>query len=92
MGVPFNIASYAFLTNMIASVCNLEPKEFIYTIGDAHIYEQHIEHLEKQVEKEPYEFPKLKLNHKTDIDDFVLSDFKIENYKYHPTIKMKMII
>lgn len=92
LGVPFNIASYAFLTHMIASVCNLEPKEFIYTIGDAHIYEQHIEHLEKQVEKEPYEFPKLKLNHKTDIDDFVLSDFKIENYKYHPTIKMKMII
>ena len=92
LGVPFNIASYSFLTHMIANVCDLEPKEFIYTIGDAHIYEEHIEHLQEQVEKEPYEFPQLKLNNKTNIDDFVLSDFKIENYKYHPTIKMEMII
>ena len=92
LGVPFNIASYSFLTHMIANVCNLETKEFIYNIGDAHIYEEHIEHLQEQVEKEPYEFPQLKLNDKTNIDDFVLSDFKIENYKYHPTIKMKMII
>ena len=92
LGVPFNIASYSFLTYMIANVCNLEPKEFIYTIGDAHIYEEHIEHLQEQMEKEPYKFPQLKLNDKTNIDDFVLSDFKIENYKYHPTIKMKMII
>ncbi len=92
LGVPFNIASYSFLTHMIANVCNLEPKEFIYNIGDAHIYEQHIEHLKKQVEKEPYKFPQLKLNNKTNIDDFVLSDFKIKNYKYHPTIKMKMVV
>ena len=91
LGVPFNIASYAFLTHMIADVCNLKATELTHYIGNAHIYESHIEPLKQQVEREPYEFPKLQLNSKTSIDEFTVDDFKLIDYKYHPTIKMEMI-
>tara|TARA_B100001173_G_C16020995_1_gene562095 strand:+ start:1101 stop:1967 length:867 start_codon:yes stop_codon:yes gene_type:complete len=90
LGVPFNIASYSFLTHMIAKICNLEAHEFIHTIGNCHIYEEHIESLEKQIELEPYDFPKINLPVKNDIDDYKFSDFEIKDYQYHPTIKMKM--
>lgn len=91
LGVPFNIASYAFLTHMIADVCNLKATELTHYIGNAHIYESHIEPLKQQIEREPYEFPKLQLNSKTSIDNFTVDDFKLINYNYHPTIKMNMI-
>jgi thymidylate synthase len=91
LGVPFNIASYAFLTHMIADVCNLKATELTHYIGNAHIYESHIEPLKQQIEREPYEFPKLQLNSKTIIDDFTVDDFKLVDYKYHPTIIMGMI-
>ena len=90
LGVPFNIASYAFLTHMIADVCNLKATELTHYIGNAHIYESHIEPLKQQIEREPYEFPKLQLNSKTSIDNFTVDDFKLINYNYHPTIKMNM--
>ena len=92
LGVPFNIASYSFLLHMIGNLTNLKPYEFIYNIGDAHIYQQHIDDIRKQINREPYDMPKLILNDKNSIDDFELSDFKIKNYQHHPNIKMEMII
>jgi thymidylate synthase len=91
LGVPFNIASYAFLTHMIADVCNLKATELTHYIGNAHIYESHVEPLRKQIEREPFSFPTLQLNNKPTIDDYTVSDFRLVDYKYHPTIKMDMI-
>ena len=92
LGIPFNIASTALLTNMIANVCGLKTKKIILVVGDAHIYENHMEAVEKQLEREPYSFPKLiiKNNHLT-IDDFMVDDFEIVDYQYHPTIKAEMV-
>jgi thymidylate synthase len=93
LGVPFNIASYSFLTYMIANVCGLRPGEFIHVLGDAHIYEEHMDSLREQLEREPYNIPTLRLNvepgSKT-IDEFVEEDFVIENYKFHRKIRMQM--
>ncbi len=91
LGIPFNIASYSLLTHMIADLCGLKATELVHFIGNAHIYESHVEALKEQVEREPYEFPKIYINSKNDIDDFVVKDFNLENYKYHPSIKMDMI-
>ena len=91
LGVPFNIASYCFLTHLLAYHCNLEAKEFIHHIGNAHIYDDHIEPLKEQIKRKPYDCPILTIEKKRErIEDYVLEDFKIENYKYHPTISMKM--
>ena len=90
LGIPFNIASYSFLTHMIAKICNLEPYEFIHFIGNAHIYEEHIENLSIQLNRLPYAFPKIELNYKSNIDDYTLEDINIENYKYHEKINMNM--
>ncbi|MBC8306900.1 MAG: thymidylate synthase, partial [Pelagibacterales bacterium] len=70
----------------------LEAHEFIYNIGDAHIYEEHLGELKHQVSRTPYPFPILQLNKRTNIDDYIVSDFFIKDYKYHPSIKMEMII
>ena len=91
LGVPFNIASYAFLTHMIADICKLQATELTHYIGNAHIYENHIEALKNQVDREPYDFPVLKIKSKHSIDDFSLSDFNLVNYKYYPSIKMDMV-
>tara|TARA_Y100001935_G_C17004630_1_gene359940 strand:+ start:41 stop:448 length:408 start_codon:yes stop_codon:yes gene_type:complete len=91
LGVPFNIASYSLLTHMIADLCGLKATELVHFIGNAHIYESHIDPLKEQIEREPYEFPKIYINSKNNIDDFVVKDFNLENYKYHPSIKMDMI-
>lgn len=91
LGVPFNIASYSFLTHLIAHHCGLKTGEFIHTIGDAHIYDDHIEPLKQQIEREPYEFPKVHINQKFfSIDTYDEQHFNIENYKYHSKIEMEM--
>jgi len=88
LGVPFNIASYALLTMMIAQVCNLEPGEFIHTFGDAHIYNNHFEQLELQLSREPRPLPKMILNPEIkNIFDFTYEDFTLEGYDPHPVIK-----
>lgn len=91
LGVPFNIASYSFLTHLLAKHCDLEASEFIYHIGNAHIYDDHLEPLKEQINRVPKPFPKLELCEKHEnIEDYNLEDFKISNYEYHETIKMKM--
>ncbi|EHN00240.1 Cdc21p [Saccharomyces cerevisiae x Saccharomyces kudriavzevii VIN7] len=93
LGVPFNIASYALLTRMIAKVVDMEPGEFIHTLGDAHVYKDHIEVLKQQIKRDPRPFPKLKIRRDIkDIDDFKLEDFEIEGYNPHPRIQMKMSV
>ncbi len=88
LGVPFNIASYALLTLMIAQVCELEPGEFIHTFGDAHIYSNHFEQLELQLSREIRDLPTMKLNPAVkNIFDFTFEDFTLEGYDPHPHIK-----
>ena len=93
LGVPFNIASYALLTCMLAQVCGYEPKEFIHTIGDAHIYENHFDVVKTQIEREPLPLPHLVLN--KDIDnlfDFKIEDIKLEGYQSHGPLKGKVSV
>ena len=93
LGVPFNIASYALLTEMIAHVCNLKCGEFVHTFGDAHIYNNHIEQVQLQLKREPKPRPKLKFKRKVDnIFDFKFNDFEILNYDPHPHIKGKVAV
>ncbi len=87
LGVPFNIASYALLTHMMAQVCNLQPGVFVHTIGDAHLYNNHLEQAKQQIAREPLELPQLKLNPKiTNIDEFEYGDIEVINYQHHPHI------
>jgi thymidylate synthase len=93
LGVPFNIASYALLTHLIAQVCNLNLGYFIHSFGDVHVYQNHVEALQKQLERSPKKFPKLRLNKKVrEIDDFKLEDIVLENYESYDSIKMEMSI
>jgi len=93
LGVPFNIASYSLLTRMLAQVCDLKAGEFIHVIGDCHVYSNHVEPLKDQLERQPYDFPTLKINPDVkDIDGFSYSDFEIIGYKCHKRIKMKMAV
>ena len=93
LGVPFNIASYALLTEMLAQVCGLETGEFIHTLGDAHLYLNHIDQAKLQLSRTPYELPKLKLNPEIkDIFDFKYEDITIEDYVSHPHIKAEVAV
>ncbi|KAK7842675.1 bifunctional dihydrofolate reductase-thymidylate synthase, partial [Quercus suber] len=93
LGVPFNVASYALLTYMIAQVCGLTPGEFIHIIGDAHVYKTHIMALKEQLQKLPKPFPILKINpEKKDIDSFVAADFELIGYNPHQKLEMKMAV
>jgi thymidylate synthase len=88
LGVPFNIASYALFTMMVAQVCGLEAGEFIHTFGDAHIYNNHIEQVNLQLSREPRKLPIMKLNpNVTNIFDFTFDDFTLEGYDPHEHIK-----
>ncbi len=93
LGVPFNIASYALLTYMIAQVCDLEVGDFIHSFGDAHIYDNHMEQVKTQIMREPFPFPTLKINPEIkDIFGFTFDDFEIADYQAHPHIKGKVAV
>ena len=88
LGVPFNIASYALLTHMMAQVCGLEAGDFVHTLGDAHLYNNHLDQARLQVLREPMPLPTLKLNPEIkDIDDFTYADVEVVDYNHHPHIK-----
>jgi len=91
LGIPFNIASYSFLTHLLAKHCDLEAGEFVHFIGNAHIYDDHIEPLKIQLKNEPYEFPNLVINEKREnINDYKVEDFEVNNYNFQNIIKMDM--
>jgi len=93
LGVPFNIASYALLTIMIAHVTGLRPGDFVHTLGDAHVYSNHVEALKVQLEREPKEFPKLVIKREVEkIEDFNIDDFEVVGYQSHPKIAMDMAV
>ena len=88
LGVPFNIASYALLTMMVAQVCGLEAGDFVHTLGDAHLYSNHLEQTDEQLSRQPYALPTMKINPEVkSIFDFKFEDFELLNYEAHPHIK-----
>ncbi len=93
LGVPFNIASYALLTHMFAQQCDLDPGELIWTGGDCHIYDNHREQVETQLEREPYSYPSLVLRRRPDsIFDFAYDDFEVVGYRHHPPIRAPVAV
>ena len=90
---PFNIASYSLLTMMIAQVCDLEPGEFVLTLGDAHLYLNHLEQVETQLSREPYPLPSMRLNPGVEtLFDFRYEHFMLENYRHHPSIRAPIAV
>ena len=93
LGVPFNIASYALLTLMVAQVCGLQPGDFIHTLGDAHLYSNHLEQTDLQLSREPFPLPHMRLNETVqNLDDFTYEDFEIADYTCHPGIRAPIAI
>jgi thymidylate synthase len=93
LGVPFNIASYALFTHMIAQVCDLEVGEFVHTLGDAHIYLDHMDQVKQQLQREPMPAPRLELNPNIkDITKFTMADIKLIDYVSHEAIKARMAV
>jgi thymidylate synthase len=93
LGVPFNIASYALFTMMVAQVCNLELGDFVHTMGDAHLYLNHIEQTQEQLKRVPFDLPTMKINPEVkNIFDFKFEDFQLQNYQAHPHIKAPVAV
>jgi len=93
LGVPFNIASYALLTLMVAQVTGLKPGEFVHTLGDTHLYLNHLEQAQLQLAREPRPLPQLRLNpERSALEDFVFEDFELMNYEPHPAIKAPVAV
>ncbi len=93
LGVPFNIASYALLTLMVAQVCGLKPGEFVHTLGDTHLYLNHLEQARIQLSRRPYPPPRMRLNpSRKSLDAFTYEDFTLENYQSHPSIKAPIAV
>ncbi|MBB6404587.1 thymidylate synthase [Arthrobacter sp. AZCC_0090] len=93
LGVPFNIASYALLTCMVAQQLDLEPGDFVWTGGDVHVYDNHVEQVTEQLSREPYEYPRLRFNRKPDsIFDYTFEDFEVVGYRHHPSIKAPVAV
>ena len=93
LGVPFNIASYALLTHMVAHVTGLKPGDFVHTLGDAHVYSNHVAALEEQLKREPKPFPKLVIKREVkSIEDFGIEDFEVVGYESHGKIAMDMAV
>lgn len=93
LGVPFNIASYALLTLMMAQVCGLKPGDFVHTLGDAHLYLNHLEQADLQLSREPHALPRMRLNPAiTSLFDFSYEDFELTDYRYHPHIKAPVAV
>jgi thymidylate synthase len=93
LGVPFNIASYALLTMMVAQVTNLKPGDFVHTFGDAHIYNDHLEQVQLQLSRTPFPLPQMNINPEVkNIFDFKYEDFELVNYQAHPHIKGKVSV
>ncbi len=93
LGVPFNIASYALLTMMVAQVCDLAPGDFVHTFGDAHLYSNHMEQVETQLDRDPFPLPVMKLNPDVkDIFDFTFDDFELTGYESHPPIRAPIAV
>ena len=93
LGVPFNIASYSLLTCIIAHVCGLKPGDFVHTLGDAHVYSNHVEPLKEQLLNKPRPFPTLRINtDNKDVDAFKFEDFELSGYEPHKKVVMKMAV
>ena len=92
LGVPFNIASYSLLTHMIANICDLKVGEFVHTLGDAHLYTNHLEQAEEQLSRKPLDPPQIIVKDKESIDNYEFEDFEIVNYQFHPHIPAKVAI
>jgi thymidylate synthase len=93
LGVPFNIASYALLTMMVAQQLGLEPGEFVWTGGDVHIYDNHVDQVTEQLSREPYAYPQLRFTRTPDsIFDYRYEDFEVVGYRHHPAIKAPVAV
>jgi len=91
LGVPFNIASYSFLTHILAKHCGLVPHEFVYHLGNAHIYDDHMDVMKTQLLRRPHAFPRVEISVlRDDINDYIFSDFCVLNYESYDALKMKM--